>query len=177
MLSKRLSQESQLPRRNNSIDAGLDLFSAEEIEIPGLMEILLFNNGIVESYLTDIANGIKCNREINLPLKETIQQCSYKFDIAIAVAIEPGKVGIICDKSSRGNKLIKVFGGVVDSGYTGAIQVRVVNFGIETWKVKKSTAIAQLLVVNCDLEECEWVDELPRYSERGEKGFGSSDNG
>lgn len=98
---------------------------------------------------------------------------NYKFNVQVAVAIPPGFVGLICDKSGIGDKLIKVFGGVIDSGYTGPIMVRMCNFGLKDWVIKKGNAIAQMIVIPCDLFDCEVVDTLPK-SERGDKGFGST---
>src|SRR5690349_18996278 len=46
-----------------------------------------------------------------------------KIKTGIAINIPTGYVGLIMDKSSMGSKGFKVFGGVVDAGYTGEVMV------------------------------------------------------
>lgn len=66
--------------------------------------------------------------------------------------------------------------GIIDSGYQGEIKIVVKNDENYPQKIRKGTKLAQLLVkerVEVDLEE---VEEFDKESERGDKGFGSSDS-
>jgi dUTP pyrophosphatase len=146
LLFKSLDPRAILPTRKHPTDAGLDLYSIEEVK---LKPIVQWNYGDSVHY-------------------------SHRFNTGIAVAIPSGMVGIICDKSGRGDKLIKVFGGVIDSDYRGPIQIRVANFGWETWNVQPGMALAQLLILPCELMTPLFVDNL-ETTERGESGFGSVD--
>ena len=94
-------------------------------------------------------------------------------ETGVAVAIPPGYVGLVQDRSSMGAAGTTRFGGVIDSGYSGPIRVVLHNTSREPMRVEVGQRIAQLVVVECLIAEPTWVDELPA-SDRGEGGFGSS---
>ncbi|ARA72171.1 Deoxyuridine 5'-triphosphate nucleotidohydrolase [Kaumoebavirus] len=93
----------------------------------------------------------------------------------LAVAIPYGSRGQIHERSGLAlNKGIAIGGGVIDCGYRGELKVILINHGTEPFSVKIGDKIAQLVidVVNLGTPiEVETLDE----TERGEKGFGSSD--
>lgn len=152
MLYKKLIATATIPTRKHTYDAGVDLCSTENIILSGMMRIL-----------NDRFDG-------------SLQGCTYLFDTGIAVDIPPGYVGIVCDKSGRGNNLIKVFGGIIDSGYRDSIKIRLMNMGFDDWLVKPGMAIAQMIVTCCDVSDVIDVgDEDMSSSERGMSGFGSQD--
>lgn len=106
--------------------------------------------------------GISANSTISLPT-------------GIAVALPEGTWGSICTRSSLAKKGLIVVGGVIDSDYRGEIIVMLRNFTNEGIILASSKAIAQLIVVNkFAYPTIKEVTELPP-SERGEKGFGSTD--
>lgn len=117
-----------------------------------------------------------------------------KIQTGITVNIPPGYVGLIQDKSSVGSKGLKVFGGVIDAGYTGEIIVCLGNMtscvqyyheklgGQEpiksqyletTLNIIKGQKIAQLVIVPLPRVKFVQVDSLEQ-TERSDKGFGSS---
>jgi dUTP pyrophosphatase len=63
--------------------------------------------------------------------------------------------------------------GVIDSGYTGAIRVKLYNHGNKSLHIKRGDKITQLVVVPCTIDEVELVETL-QETERGDRGFGSS---
>ena len=63
--------------------------------------------------------------------------------------------------------------GTVDSGYRGAVRVRIINFGTEPYQFRKGEKIAQMVLVPCLTPAFELVEELPE-TERGNGGFGST---
>jgi len=93
----------------------------------------------------------------------------------IKVAIEPGYVGIIKDRSGLALRHgIHVLAGVIDPGYRGEVKVVLVNLGSEAFKIEPGMRIAQLLVLPAVLD-WEIVGELPPAPDgRGEGGFGST---
>lgn len=91
----------------------------------------------------------------------------------VAMAIEVGFVGLIADRSSLGKKGLKTFGGVIDSGYRGEIQVLVRNLSQEVMELKAGDRIAQMLILPIATPRVESVDELDS-TRRGSGGFGSS---
>jgi dUTP pyrophosphatase len=93
----------------------------------------------------------------------------------VAVQIPKGCVGLIKDRSSMAKRGIHVLGGVIDSGYTGEIIVFLYNTA-DAFNISAGEKIAQLIVIPL-LQgiELNVVDSLEE-SDRGDKGFGSSDN-
>lgn len=64
--------------------------------------------------------------------------------------------------------------GVIDNGYRGDLGVKLYNFSIVSYTVKKGDRIAQFVVYPLIHPQCEWADNVVE-SDRGDKGFGSSD--
>lgn len=91
----------------------------------------------------------------------------------IAIEIPFGCVGIIKGRSSLGAKGISVLGGVIDCDYRG--EVKVILSSVEYYRIRKTERIAQLLILPLApmKNHLEVVEELTE-TERGEKGFGSS---
>ncbi len=64
--------------------------------------------------------------------------------------------------------------GIVDNQYRGDMGVKVYNHSDKDYEFKKGDKIAQLVVYELIQPEISWIEEAVE-SERGEKGFGSSD--
>jgi dUTP pyrophosphatase len=96
------------------------------------------------------------------------------FKTGLKMAIPPGHVGLIWDRSGLAAKNgIHVLAGVVDSGYRGEVGVVLKNLGEEDVEITLNMRIAQMLiqpVVSANLEETEELEETAR----GEGGFGST---
>jgi dUTP pyrophosphatase len=95
------------------------------------------------------------------------------FKTGIAVAIEPGFVGLVWDRSSMGKKGIKTLGGVIDSGYRGEIGVILWNISLDPQEIKVGDRIAQLLIQAVATPQTEEVSSLSD-TDRKAGGFGSS---
>lgn len=91
----------------------------------------------------------------------------------IAVAVAPGYVGLVRDRSSVSKTQLKVTAGVIDAGYTGEVCVALLNLSNEHGCVRAGSKIAQLLVLPVALPKVVEVESL-EDSERGAKGWGSS---
>lgn len=100
----------------------------------------------------------------------------------VAINIPDGYVGKIEDRSSMGKKGLRVGGGVIDTGYSGSLDVMIHNLSFDTdhnfhglagYHVRKGDKIAQMLIIKVELPEIVEVNELWK-SERGNKSFGSS---
>lgn len=63
--------------------------------------------------------------------------------------------------------------GVIDTGYTGPIRVKLYNHGDTDYQVRRGDKISQIVVVDIRLSHIQLVDELEE-TERGEGGFGST---
>ena len=98
---------------------------------------------------------------------------SYTFDTGVHVAIPQNYVGMVKGKSSLNMNCNTVTEGVVDSGYTGSIRVKLYNHGASGYYISKGQKIAQLVFMPIFTPELEVVDEL-EATERGDGGFGST---
>jgi dUTP pyrophosphatase len=97
----------------------------------------------------------------------------------IAVAIPEGYAGFVQPRSGLATKhgiSIVNTPGLVDSGYRGELLVNLVNTDKrEAFVVEPGMRIAQLVILPIPELELVEVDDLPE-SERGVRGFGSSQN-
>lgn len=98
-----------------------------------------------------------------------------KVSTGVRVSIPEGRFGLLAARSSLcGRGLMMLNGvGIIDSGYTGEIQVPLANVGSRTQHVAAGERIAQLIIVPCELPTFRRVDKL-EDTERGEGGFGST---
>ena len=95
-------------------------------------------------------------------------------DTGVHIAIPAGYFGKIESKSGLNvNHGIVSCGGVIDSGYTGSIRVKLYNFGRLPYTFRTGEKIAQLIIQPCILPELIITDKLLK-TERGNNGFGSS---
>lgn len=91
----------------------------------------------------------------------------------VSIDIQPGNVGLVCDRSSMGKKGFKVAGGVIDAGYRGECNVILINLTGDHGCIRKGDKVAQMLIMPVSTPKVVEVTELSE-TERGDKGFGSS---
>lgn len=91
----------------------------------------------------------------------------------VAVAIPPGHVGLVCDRSSMAKRGLKTAGGVIDAGYRGELGVVLWNISPAAQPVKKGERLAQLLVIPVATPAPVEMDDLGATA-RGAGGFGST---
>jgi len=97
----------------------------------------------------------------------------FAVPTGVQVAVPPGHVGLVWDKSGISLMGVHRLAGVVDAGYRGEVQVVMINLGDGPFAVKKGMKIAQILVqpvVTVAVVEAESLDD----TSRGEGGFGST---
>ena len=95
------------------------------------------------------------------------------FDSGVHVAIPEGYVGFLKSKSGLNVKHSIQSEGVIDSGYTGSIMVKLFNHGSKAIRIEKGQKITQLVLLPIITPDLELVDELEE-TERGDGGFGST---
>lgn len=91
--------------------------------------------------------------------------------------VEPQDVYHLTVKNNHnffGNSLCLHNCGIVDNQYRGDCGVKLFNFGDKPVMLVKGDRIAQIVVYPLIQPQIDWIDEAIE-SERGEKGFGSSD--
>lgn len=105
---------------------------------------------------------------------------SYTVDTGVHVEIPEGYVGFLKSKSGLNVKSNVITEGVIDSGYTGSIVVKVRTVGTvgdyinSIKKFNKGDKITQLVILPIETPELELVDSFTE-TERGDSGFGSTD--
>lgn len=127
---------------------------------------------ILPSYANESDAGLDLNaaEEIEIPAGSRA-----KIATNLAFEIPGGHVGLIWDRSGLSSKKgLKVMGGVIDSNYRGEVFVIMANVSRESVTIKKNEKVAQMLIQKIEHAKIITTSELTE-SERGERGFGSSD--
>ncbi len=102
------------------------------------------------------------------------------IDLGVAVAVPPGYVLVLKDRSSMAKKGFHVLGGVIDAGYRGEVAVILVSLGpvaqdlfFPIDPIRPGDRVCQGLVLPVPEVRIVEADQLPP-SARGDTGFGSS---
>ena len=95
------------------------------------------------------------------------------IDTGVHMEIPPGYFGSIRSKSGLNVRLGLTTDGVVDSGYTGSITVKLYNHSGKRRAFEAGDKIAQIIIQPFIAPEIEIVDSLPE-TERNTGGFGST---
>ena len=98
---------------------------------------------------------------------------SAVFDTGVHVEIPAGYVGLLKSKSGLNVKHSLTSDGVIDSGYTGCICVKLYNHGDIDYTVCKGDKISQLVILPILTPALELVSCLEE-TKRGNDGFGST---
>ena len=138
-----------LPTRAHDTDAGLDLYAPVDVAVPG------------------------SKARVDLGFWMGMEIGSATIDTGVHVEIPKGYVGFIKSKSGLNVKHGLTAEGVIDSGYTGSIVVKLYNHTGEYYYFDKGDKIAQLVLLPIITPELQLVYEL-EDTERGDGGFGST---
>ena len=147
-----LDKGAKMPTRAHTWDAGLDLYTPVDIEVPGSR---CYGSGYDGSYSGQAYAG------------------SAVINTGVHVQIPEGCVGFIKSKSGLNVRHGLTAEGVIDAHYTGSIVAKLYNHTSVPYKFKAGDKIAQLVIVPCLLPELEVVDSLEE-TDRGDGGFGST---
>jgi len=98
------------------------------------------------------------------------------YHTGVAVAIPPGHVGLIRERSSVYQYGLNLIAGVIDAGYTGEIVVLFRRTNVTLPVYTRGNKIAQLLIIPiAQISSIQEVDDLGS-TERSTNGFGSTGN-
>jgi len=115
---------------------------------------------------------------LDLHLLETIEipvGGGAKLRTGIALALPPGYVGMVADRSSLAARGLKTAGGIIDAGYRGEIHIVIRNLTSETISLQAGERIAQLLVIPIATPAITEVSDFSgAQTTRGSGGFGST---
>lgn len=131
-----LDKGATCPTRAHEADAGYDLYSPVDRELPP------------KGYTT--------------------------IDTGVHFQIPPGFTGFLKSRSGLNVKFCIVSEGVIDSGYTGSVVVKLYNHSTsKVYHINKGDKISQIVFLPILSPELEVVDHFDE-TERGNAGFGSS---
>lgn len=98
---------------------------------------------------------------------------SKKINTGVHLEIPKGYVGMIKSKSGLNVNFDITSEGVIDSGFTGAIVVKMYNHGKKSHFFEAGNKISQLVLLPIETPELVLVDNFAP-TDRGEAGFGST---
>lgn len=126
------------------------------------------------AYMPEKAHGADAGFDIRTPSKVIIPAKSSRIiPTGVHVEIPFGHVGFLKSKSGLNVKDGILSEGVIDSGYTGGIVVKLYNHSNIEKVFEKGDKITQLVILPIPDVEMIQVDSL-EDTERGSNGFGSS---
>lgn len=126
------------------------------------------------AYMPERAHSADAGYDLRSPVKGRLYAGeAVVIDTGVHVEIPQGYVGMLKSKSGLNVKHDIVGEGVIDSGYTGSIRVKLYNHGSESYMIETGDKISQLVILPIITPELELVTELEE-TERGNKGFGST---
>lgn len=145
----KLDEGAYMPKRAHELDAGYDLFAPKDFVVPARRPALASGIGTV------------------------ILEGAARIDTGVHMEIPAGYVGFLKSKSGLNVKSGLTSEGVIDSGYTGSIVVKLYNNSSNDYEIQKGDKISQIVLLPVFTAELELVDELSE-TERGNGGFGST---
>ena len=126
------------------------------------------------AFVPESAHTADAGYDIRTPYNVTINKGdSAKIDTGVHIAIPQGYVGFLKSKSGLNVKFGITGEGVIDSGYTGSIVVKLYNNSCSTKHFYRGDKIIQIVFLPIFKPALEIVEQLDD-TERGTKGFGSS---
>lgn len=126
------------------------------------------------AYMPERAHEADAGYDIRSPIKTILYAGeAVVIDTGVHVQIPEGYVGMLKSKSGLNVKHDIVGEGVIDSGYTGSIRVKLYNHGTESYMIEVGYKISQLVILPIYTPSIQLVDEL-EDTERGDRGFGST---
>lgn len=118
--------------------------------------------------------GDDAGADIKTPIEFSIEpHSSQTIDTGVHVSIPKGYVGLLKSKSGLNVKHGILSEGVIDSGYTGSICVKLYNQSDSIHSFNRGDKISQLVVMPFAVCAFEYAETLDGGS-RGNNGFGST---
>lgn len=127
------------------------------------------------AYTPERAHKLDAGLDLRSPVTVRIEPGSAAvINTGVHMAIPEGYVGMLKSRSGLNVKYGLQNEGVIDSGYTGSICVKLYNHGKNPILIENGDKISQIVILPIITPEIELVDELAQ-TERGDNGFGSTD--
>lgn len=126
------------------------------------------------AYMPTRAHEDDAGLDLYSPIDITVPaRGSATIDTGVHIEIPEGMAGFLKSKSGLNVKHDLTSDGVIDTGYTGSIAVKLYSHGDTAYYVHRGDKISQLVFVKIDLPELVQVDHM-NETKRGSGGFGST---
>lgn len=126
------------------------------------------------AYMPTRAHEADAGYDLYSPVARELKPNDWtKIDTGVHFQIPKGYVGFIKSKSGLNVKFGITSEGVIDSGYTGSVVVKLYSKFDRPYYIDKGQKISQIVFLPIYTPELEVVDELEE-TERGNGGFGST---
>ena len=126
------------------------------------------------AYMPEKAHDVDAGFDLRTPEEVRVGYLgSVTIDTGVHIEIPRGYVGFLKSKSGLNVKHSLCGEGVIDSGYTGSIRVKLYNHSAKNYVFEKGDKIIQLVLLPIPEVELIQVESLDE-TERGDGGFGST---
>ena len=126
------------------------------------------------AFLPEFAHETDAGADLRSPVCETVPaKGSIVIDTGVHVEIPKGYTIFLKSKSGLNVKHNLIGEGVVDSGFTGSIRVKLYNLGDTDYQILRGDKIIQMVILPCTYCEFTQVEKFEE-TERGNGGFGST---
>lgn len=129
------------------------------------------------AYMPERAHREDAGYDLRSPISCAVRHLEpCVIDTGVHIEIPQGYVGMLKSKSGLNVRHDLTGEGVIDSGYSGSIRVKLYNNGLDSYEIRRGDKIIQLVLLPIITPELELVSSLDEFisSERGSNGFGST---
>ena len=132
---------------------------------------IILDNG---AFMPEFAHKTDAGADLRSPVEAVVPaHGSAVIDTGVHVEIPEGYTIFLKSKSGLNVKHNLIGEGVVDSGFSGSIRVKLYNLGDTDYQVFRGDKIIQMVILPCGYCEFTQVDKFAE-TERGDGGFGST---
>ena len=132
---------------------------------------IILDNG---AFMPEFAHKTDAGADLRSPIETVVPaRGNVVIDTGVHVEIPEGYTIFLKSKSGLNVKHNLIGEGVVDSGFTGSIRVKLYNLGDNDYQILRGDKIIQMVILPCVYCEFTEVEQFAD-SERGTGGFGST---
>lgn len=126
------------------------------------------------AFMPEFAHKTDAGADLRSPLCAKVPaRGNVAIDTGVHVEIPEGYTIFLKSKSGLNVKHNLIGEGVVDSGFTGSIRVKLYNLGDNDYQIMRGDKIIQMVILPCGYCEFTQVEKFAE-TERGTGGFGST---
>lgn len=167
-------EKSAASPRITTLSAIANALGVSVAELMGGYEMSFFVNIEPNAFLPKRAHEADAGFDLYSPVPALIPaRGSAVIDTGVHIAIPRGYAGLICSKSGLNVTHGIISDGLIDSGYTGSIRVKLYNLSDESYLVVAGDKVSQIVFIPIAEPTLVPVDSLEE-TERGDNGFGST---